>query len=115
MKPTQTAQNPSMLSEQLIEGLRVIYLGPTALVASERASGTWYHINEDGQCGCPDHVHRQKICKHMRAAAIAAELDRVNATPASDPEPAPAAPALLAEPAGVPGYLRRYMPAYSWA
>ena len=82
MIPTLTAAaNPTMIREQVLNGLRVIYLGPSALVASERDSGAWYHVDEGRQCSCPDHVYRGRTCKHMQAVALAMELDRMTACP----------------------------------
>ncbi len=78
-----------MLHEQTIDGFRVLFLGPTSLVASERTAGAWYVVDPDSGCTCPDRAYRGRACKHMRVAALAAELDRCQAvaveavTPAS--------------------------------
>jgi hypothetical protein len=70
-----------MIHEQTIDGLRVLYLGPSALVASEREPGGWYAVDPVTGCTCPDHVHRERICKHMRVVELAAELDRMHSVP----------------------------------
>lgn len=83
---TQTATaKPTTIRETTINGLRVIYLGPSALVASESEPGAWHFVDEGRECTCADRFYRGTICKHMQAVALAMELDRANAVPVAEP------------------------------
>jgi hypothetical protein len=71
----------AIIREQIIDGERVLSLGPSVLVASKSCPGAW-HVVEHGACTCPGFTYR-RTCRHLAVAALAAELDRCHATPAA--------------------------------
>jgi hypothetical protein len=76
-----------MIHQQSIDGETVIYLGPTALVASGSEPGAW-HVVEHDSCTCESFRYRGD-CRHRRVAALAAELDRLHAVAVESVSPDP--------------------------
>src|SRR5690348_8250423 len=71
---TPAAPSVSIVRERDIRGERVIFLGPSCLVASQFLPRRW-HTVQDGTCDCSAFAEYGR-CLHLRAALEAAELDR---------------------------------------
>jgi hypothetical protein len=78
MTPATPVQS-TPLREQSIDGERVLFLGPSVLIASKSCPGTW-HVVESGACTCDGYRYR-RTCRHLAVAELAAELDRCHSTP----------------------------------